>query len=163
MESSDFKDIAVIEYADDYIVNILLAEEGEIEIDDDGNMVLLTLRRGEFLKPDSGNSVDAPTMGSFEEAVFQIPLKQRVRHSALKYTTLIDLLEQRGEIDQALSSLDGLFKDPEKTIKHAKRGISSINDKKSVVKAKLQKTEEEIKDSKGQYFKAGGGDKTCNV
>ncbi len=156
VESSNFKDIAVFEYADEYIVNILLAEEGEIEIADDGNKVLLTLRRGEFLRPDSGNSVDAPTMGSFEEAVFAIPLKQKVRHSALKYTTLIDLMKQRGEIDKALSSLDGLFKDPEKTIKRARRGISSVNDKKSVVNAKLQKAENEIKDSDTNISKQEG-------
>ena len=158
VESSNFKDIAVFEYADDYIVNILLAEEGELEIDDDGNEVLLTLRRGEFLKPDLDNSVDAPTTGSFEEAVFEIPLKQRgsVRHSRLKYTTLTSLLEQRGEIDNALSSLDRLFKDPEKTIKRARRGILSIDNKKSAVKAKLQRAEEEIKGSEANISKQGG-------
>ena len=147
VESSNFKDIAVFEYADDYIINILLAEEGEIEIDDDGSKVFLTLRRGEFLKPDSDNSVDSPTMGSFEEAVFTIPLRQKVRHSRLKYATLTSLLEQKGEISNELSSLDKLFKNPEKTIKRARRGISSIDDKKSVVNVKLQKAEKEIKDS----------------
>ncbi len=147
VESSNFKDIAVFEYADDYIVNILLAEEGEIEIDDDGNKVFLTLRRGEFLKPDSDNSVDSPTMGRFEEAVFEIPLKQKVRHSAFKYATLTSLIEQRGEINNELSSLDRLFKNPEKNIKRARRGISSIDDKKSVVNVKLQKAEKEIKNS----------------
>jgi lipopolysaccharide export LptBFGC system permease protein LptF len=147
VESSNFKDIAVFEYADDYIANILLAEEGEIEIDDDGNKVLLTLRRGEFLKPDSGNSVDSPTTGSFEEAVFAIPLKEKVRHTALKYTTLTSLIEQRGEINNELSRLGRSPKDPEKTIKRARRGVSLIEDKKSVIEVKLQKAEKEIKDS----------------
>ena len=158
VENSNFKDVAVFEYADDYIVSILLAEEGEIEIDDDGNKVLLTLRRGEFLRPDFGNSVGAPTMGSFEEAVFEIPLKQKgsARHSRLKYTTLTSLIKQRGKIDNALSSLDRLFKDPGKTIKRAGKGISSIGDKKSVVKAKLQKAEEEIKGSEANISKQGG-------
>ena len=158
VESSNFKDIAVFEYAEDYIANILLAEEGEIEIDDDGNKVLLTLRRGEFLKPDPDNSVDAPTMGSFEEAVFEIPLKQKgsARHSRLKFTTLTGLIEQREKIDNALSGLDRLFKDPKKTIKRARRGISSIDDKKSVVQAKLQRAEQEIKDSESNISKQGG-------
>ena len=147
VESSNFKDIAVFEYADDIIVNILLAEEGEIEIDNDGNKVFLTLRRGEFLRPDSDNSVDSPTTGSFEEAVFAIPLKKKVRHSRLKYATLISLLEQKGEINKELSSLDRLFKNPEKAIKRSRRGISSIDDKKSVVEVKLQKAEKEIKGS----------------
>jgi lipopolysaccharide export LptBFGC system permease protein LptF len=156
VESSNFKDIAVFEFADDYIVSVLLAEEGEIEIDSNAHQVLLTLRRGEFLKPDSGNSVDSPTMGSFEEAVFKIPLRQKVRHSRLKYTTLTNLIKQRGEIDNELSRLDSLFKDPGKTIKRARRGISSIDDRKSVVEAKLQKAAKEIKNSGSRISKQEG-------
>jgi len=156
VESSNFKDIAVFEYEGELIVSILLAEEGEIEIDDDGSQIFLTLRRGEFLKPDSGNSVDAPTTGSFEEAVFNIPLRKKIKHSALKYTTLTSLVKQRKEINNVLSSLDRLPKDPEKTIKHANRGISSVNDKKSVVEAKLQKAKKEIKKSGSKISKQEG-------
>ncbi|GAX60212.1 permease, YjgP/YjgQ family protein [Candidatus Scalindua japonica] len=156
VESNNFKDIAVFEYADDYIVNILLAEEGEIEIDEDGTQVFLTLRRGEFLKPDIDYSVDSPTMGSFEEAVFAIPLRQKVRHSALKYTTLTRLIEQRGEINNELSSLDKPFKNSEKTIKRATRGISSINEKKSEVSMKLQRAEKKRKDSAANISRQEG-------
>ena len=156
VESSNFKDIAVFEYADDYIVNILLAEEGEIEIDDDGNQVFLTLRRGEFLKPDSGNSVDSPTTGSFEEAVFKIPLRKKVRHSALKYTTLTNLIKQKREIDNKLSSLNTQVKDPEKTIKRARRGIELVDDKKSEIKVKLMKAEKKINDSETNISKQEG-------
>ncbi len=147
VEDSNFKDIAVFEYADDLIVSALLAEEGEIEIDDDGSQVFLTLRRGEFLKPGSGKSADSPTTGSFEEAVFSIPLRKKIRHSALKYTTLTDLIAQKREINNELSSLDSLPKDPEKAIKRANRGISSISEKKHIVEAKIQKAEKEIKKS----------------
>ncbi|MHC4321219.1 MAG: LptF/LptG family permease [Planctomycetota bacterium] len=156
VESSNFKDIAVFEYADDYIVSVLLAEEGEIEIDNDGTNVFLTLRRGEFLKPDSGNNVDSPTTGSFEEAVFKIPLRKKIRHSALKYTTLTRLIEQRKEINNELSHLERLPKDPEKTIKRARRGMSSVGDKKSVVEAKLRKAEKEIKNSERKISKQEG-------
>ena len=156
VESSNFKDIAVFEYAGEVIVSVLLAEEGEIEIDDDGTQVFLTLRRGEFLKPDSGNSVDSPTTGSFEEAVFKIPLSKKIQHSALKYTTLTNLLGQRKEISNELSRLDRLPKYPQKTIKHAKREISSIDDKKNVVEAKLQKAEKEIKKSGSKIAKQEG-------
>lgn len=156
VESSNFKDIAVFEYADDYVVSVLLAEEGEIEIDDEGNNVFLTLRRGEFLKPDSGNNVDSPTTGSFEEAVFAIPLKQKVRHSALKYTTLTNLIEQRREISDELSRSDVLSKDPEKTIKRASRGMSLVGDKKSVVETKLQKAAKDIKNSESRISKQEG-------
>lgn len=156
VESSNFKDIAVFEYADDYIVSVLLAEEGEIEIDNDGTNVFLTLRRGEFLKPDSGNNVDSPTTGSFEEAVFKIPLRKKIRHSALKYTTLTRLIEQRKEINNELSRLDILPKDPEKTIKRARKGMSSVGDKKSVVESKLRKAEKEIKNSGRKISKQEG-------
>ncbi len=156
VESSNFKDIAVFEYTGDYIVSVLLAEEGEIEIDDEGNHVYLTLRRGEFLKPDTENKVDSPTTGSFEEAVFAIPLKEKVRHSALKYTTLTNLVEQRGKINTELSSIDVLSKNPEKTVKRAKRGMSSIADKQSVVESKLQQAAKEIKKSESKISKQEG-------
>jgi len=156
VESSNFKDIAVFEYSDDYIVSVLLAEEGEIEIDDDGSSVFLTLRRGEFLKPDPGNSVDSPTTGSFEEAVFKIPLRKRVRHSALKYATLSNLVERKEEIETELSRFGGLPKNPEKTIKRAKRGISSVGEKRSVVEAKLKKAEKSIKKSRSKISKQEG-------
>jgi len=156
VESSNFKDIAVFEFAGEFIVSVLLAEDGEIEIDEDVSQVFLTLRRGEFLKPDSSNSVNSPTTGSFEEAVFKIPLSKKIRHSALKYTTLTSLLGQRKEINNELSRFGRLPKDPAKTIKRAKSGISSINNKKNVVEAKLQKTENEIKRSGSKISKQEG-------
>ena len=156
LEGGIYKDIAVFEYADDYIVNILLAEEGEIEVDDSGNTVLLTLRRGEFLKPDMKNSIDTPKMGSFEEAVFEIPLRQKVRHAELKYATLTSLIAQRGEINDELSGSEKLFGNPEETIKITMRKISSINDEKGKIEEKLQKAEAEIKKSKANISKQEG-------
>ena len=156
IENSIFKDIAVFEYADDFIINILLAEEGEVEIDDNGRKVLLTLRRGEFLRPDTKNSIEAPTTGSFEEAVFQIPLKRKVRHTALKYTTLTNLIAQREEIKGELSGSEELFRDPEETIKIAKKKVSSVNEKKNEVLIRQDKVEIEIKNSKANISKQEG-------
>ena len=156
IEDGIYKDVAVFEYADDYIVNILLAEEGEIEVGDSGSKILLTLRRGEFLKPDIKNSLDTPKMGSFEEAVFEIPLRQKVRHTALKYATLTSLIAQRGEINDELSGLEKLFGDPEETIKITMREISTINDEKGKFEEKLQKAEVEIKKSKANISKQEG-------
>ena len=156
VEGGVYKNIAVFEYADDYIINILLAEEGEIEVDDSGNRVLLTLRRGEFLKPDIKNIIDTPKMGSFEEAVFEIPLGQKVRHSALKYATLTNLIAQRGEINNELSGSERLFEDPEKTIKITTGEISSINDEIKKVEERLKKTEEEIMKSRTNILKQEG-------
>ncbi len=156
VENSIFKDIAVFEYADDYIISILLAEEGEVEIDDTGSQVLLTLRRGEFLRPDIKDSTEAPTTGSFEEAVFQIPLKRRVRHTSLKYTTLTNLIAQREEIKGELRDSGELFRDPEETIKIAMKEISSVNDRKNKVMIRQNKAEMEIKNSKSNISKQEG-------
>ncbi|MGR3175095.1 MAG: LptF/LptG family permease [Candidatus Scalindua sp.] len=156
IEDGIYKNIAVFEYADEYIVNILLAEEGEIEVDDSGNRILLTLRRGEFLKPDIKNSIDSPTTGSFEEAVFEIPLRQKVRHAALKYATLTSLIAQRGEINDELSGSGKLVKDPEETIKITMREISTINEEKKRVQERLQKAEVGIKKSKANIPKQEG-------
>ncbi|MCP4265184.1 MAG: LptF/LptG family permease [Candidatus Brocadiaceae bacterium] len=156
IENSIFKDIAVFEYADEYIVNILLAEEGEVEIDDAGNKVLLTLRRGEFLRPDMKDSVEAPTTGSFEEAIFQIPLKRRVRHTSLKYTTLTSLVAQRREINKKLSSSAESFKDPEGTIKVARKKISSVKEEKNKVLQRQSNAEAGIKNSKSNISKQEG-------
>ena len=155
IEDGIYRDIAVFEYADEYIVNILLAEEGEIEVGESGSRILLTLRRGEFLKPDI-NSIDSPKMGNFEEAVFEIPLRQRVRHKALKYATLTSLITQRGEIDDELSGSGELLKDPEKTVKITWREIAAIDGKKKVVQGKLQRAGVEIKKSKARIPKQEG-------
>ena len=50
VEDNVNKDIAVIEYADDYVTNVILADEGTIKMDEAANKILLTLHRGEFLK-----------------------------------------------------------------------------------------------------------------
>lgn len=156
VEGGLYKNIAVFEYADDYIVSILLAEEGELEVDDAVNKVLLTLRRGEFLKPDVKSSVDSPKMGSFEEAVFEIPLKHSIRHTALKYATLTDLIVQRGEISDELGSSGQLFTDPERIVKNTTREISSLSEKEKMVEERQKKAELEAKSSKSNISKQEG-------
>ncbi|MFQ5788789.1 MAG: LptF/LptG family permease, partial [Thermodesulfobacteriota bacterium] len=156
MEDGIYKDIAVFEYAKDYIVNILLAEEGEIEVGDSGNRILLTLRRGEFIKPDIKNSIDPPKMGNFEEAVFEIPLRQKVRHTALKYATLTSLIAKRGEINDELSGSGKLSENPEETIKITTREVLTINKEKERDQQRLQKAEVEIKKSKVNISKQEG-------
>ena len=155
IEDGIYRDIAVFEYADDYIVNILLAEEGEIEVGESGSRILLTLRRGEFLKPDI-NSIDSPKMGNFEEAVFEIPLRQRVRHKALKYATLTSLIAQRGEIEDKLSGSEEQFKDPERTVKTTWREVSAMDAEISANTTKVRKAEVELKKSKAKIPKQEG-------
>ncbi|KKM23208.1 hypothetical protein LCGC14_1617550, partial [marine sediment metagenome] len=156
VEDGIYKNIAVFEFAEDYIVSILLAEEGEIEINDTGSIALLTLRRGEFIKPSTKNSTDIPKMGSFEEATFDIPLRQKVRNTALKYATLTNLIVRREEIDNELKISKTFFEDPEKTIEITMREIPSVNEKKKEVEKKLGKAQLEIKNSKANISKQEG-------
>ncbi len=156
VENGIYKNIAVFEFAEDYIVNILLAEEGEIAINDTGNIALLTLRRGEFIKPNIKDTTDIPKMGSFEEATFDIPLRQKVRNTALKYTTLTNLVVRRGKVASELKVSKELFEDPEEIIKVTMREISSVNEKKKETEGKLEKVQLEIKSSKANISKQEG-------
>jgi lipopolysaccharide export system permease protein len=156
VEDGIYKNIAVFEFAEDYIVNILLAEEGEIAINDTGNVALLTLRRGEFIKPNVRDSTDIPKMGSFEEATFDIPLRQKVRNTALKYATLTNLIVRRGEVDNELKISKEFFKDPEKTIKITMREIVPVNEQRKEVGKKLKKAQLEIKNSKANISRQEG-------
>ncbi|MFQ5965563.1 MAG: LptF/LptG family permease [Candidatus Scalinduaceae bacterium] len=153
VEDGIYKNIAVFEYAEDYITSILLAEEGEIEINDPGNLALLTLRRGEFIKPNTKNKIDVPTMGSFEEATFDIPLRQRVRNTSLKYTTLTKLLSQRKKIDKELRNSKEFFKYPGKIIKDTTKNISLISDKEKEAGKKLELAKLEISNSQKNISK----------
>ncbi|HJO48273.1 MAG TPA: LptF/LptG family permease, partial [Candidatus Scalindua sp.] len=156
IEDGIYRDIAVFEYADDYIVNILLAEEGEIEVGASGSRILLTLRRGEFIRPDIKNKIDTPKMGNFEEAVFEIPLRQKLRHKALKYATLTSLIAQRGEIEDKLSGSEEQFKDPERTVKTTWREVSAMDAEISANTTKVRKAEVELKKSKAKIPKQEG-------
>ena len=162
VENGIYKNIAVFEYAEDYIVNILLAEEGEIEIDFSVNMALLTLRRGEFIKPDVNNKIDVPKIGNFEEATFDIPLRQKVRNTSLKYTTLTKLLSQKGEIENELKNSKDYFIDPEKIIEVTWEEISLINDKKKESEKKLEEARQKINNTKTNISKQEGIIKRAN-
>lgn len=162
VENGIYKNIAVFEYAEDYIINILLAEEGEIEIDFSANIALLTLRRGEFIKPDVNHKIDVPKIGSFEEATFNIPLRQKVRNTSLKYTTLTKLLSQKGEIENELKNSKDYFIDPEKIIEVTWKEISLINGKKKESEKKLEEARQKINNTKTNISKQEGVIKRAN-
>ena len=60
VEDNVSKDIAVIEYANDFVTDVILAEEGTIKMDESGNKILFTLYRGEFIKPNYKKSGEIP-------------------------------------------------------------------------------------------------------
>lgn len=97
------KDIAVIEYANDYVTNVILAEEGTIKMDEGKNKIFLTLHRGEFLKPNYKKLEEIPRVGVFMETTFEISLKEKRRESSSKYMTVFQLCRYNREIINGLT------------------------------------------------------------
>src|SRR3990172_4353588 len=60
VEDNVNKDIVVIEYANNYLTDVILSEEGTIKMDEFENKILLTLHRGEFIKPNYKKSGEIP-------------------------------------------------------------------------------------------------------
>ncbi|MBI2470661.1 MAG: LptF/LptG family permease [Planctomycetes bacterium] len=105
VEDNVNKDIAVIEYANDCVTDVILAEEGTIKMDESENKILLTLYRGEFIKPNYKKLGEIPRVGVFNETTFEISLKEKKRESSTKYLTVFQLLKCNSEINEALSDI----------------------------------------------------------
>lgn len=144
VEHGIYKNIAVFEYSEDFIVNIILAEEGEISVSSEENLAVLTLRRGEFIKPGDEGDASVPSMGSFEEATFDIPFKQRVRNTSLQYTTLTNILAQKGKVSEELKEAKEFFKDAEQTIDDTTEEIALINNKRKDISRDFETAKSEI-------------------
>lgn len=114
------KDIAVIEHANDYVMNVILAEEGTIRMDESENKLLLTLYRGEFIKPNYKKSGEIPRVGVFDETTFEISLKEKKRESSTKYLTVFQLLKHNSEINETLA-------DRQKTSSNLKKDNDALN------------------------------------
>ena len=97
------KDIVVIEYADDYVMNIIIAEEGAIEMEPEQNKIQLILYRGEFIKPNYKKIGEAaPRIGAFYKTTFEIQLKEKKPESSTKYMTVLQLFQQNRDISKEL-------------------------------------------------------------
>ena len=95
----------MIEYANDFVTNVILAEEGTIKMEESGNKILLTLYRGEFIKPNYKKSGEIPRVGVFNETTFEISLKEKKRESSAKYMTVFQLYKCNSEINEELSDI----------------------------------------------------------
>lgn len=98
VENNINKDIVVIEYVNDYVTNVILAEEGSIAMDEAENKILLTLHRGEFLKPNYKKTEEIPRLGVFHETTFEISLSEKKRESSSRYMTVFQLCRNNKEI-----------------------------------------------------------------
>lgn len=105
VEDNVNKDIAVIEYANDYVTDVILAEEGSIKMDESENKILLTLYRGEFIKPNYKITGEIPRVGAFSETTFEISLKEKKRESSTKYLTVFQLYKCNSKINEELYNI----------------------------------------------------------
>ncbi len=121
VEDNVNKDIAVIEYANDYVTNVILAEEGTIRMDEVENKIFLTLHRGEFLKPNYKKLEEIPRLGVFHETTFEISLKEKRRESSSKYMTIFQLCRFNRDIKRELAI-------------HVKTPSNSNKNKESLIK-----------------------------
>ncbi len=122
VEDNVNKDIVVIEYADDYVMNVIIAEEGAIEMEPEKNKIRLILYRGEFIKPNYKKIGEAaPRIGAFYKTTFEIQLKEKKRESSTKYMTVLQLFQQNRILNKELAECE-------------KAGMPSAKDKESLSK-----------------------------
>lgn len=147
VEDNVNKDIAVIEYANDYVTDVILAEEGSIKMDESENKILLTLYRGEFIKPNYKITGEIPRVGAFSETTFEISLKEKKRESSTKYLTVFQLYKCNSKINEELYNItktpsnskkdnDALAKELDKY----KQEFSSLSKKREKILTELKRS-----------------------
>ncbi|MEP9412013.1 MAG: LptF/LptG family permease [Candidatus Brocadia sp.] len=151
VENDINKDIVVIEYANDYVTNVILAEEGIIKMDEAENKIFLTLHRGEFLKPNYKKLEETPRVGVFRETTFEISLKEKRRESSSKYMTVFQLCRYNREISNELAknlkNLQNSKKDKDALIKElsARRvEFSNLSRKREKLSTELKRSSENL-------------------
>lgn len=151
VEDNVNKDIAVIEYADDYVTNVILADEGTIKMDEAANKILLTLHRGEFLKPNYKKLDEIPRLGVFNETTFEISLSQKKRESSAKYMTVFQLCRSNREIDKELAKNVKVPLDSKKTkdmlikqLSAYRQELSNLSRKRDDLTMELKRSNENL-------------------
>lgn len=141
------KDIAVIEYANDYVMNVILAEEGAIKMDEAENKIFLTLHRGEFLKPNYKKLEEIPRVGVFKETTFEISLKEKKRESSSKYMTIFQLCRYNREINNELAKNPKTPLSPERNKDDLMKDLGAHREELSNLSRKREKLATELKRS----------------
>lgn len=147
VEDNVNKDIAVIEYANDYVTDVILAEEGAIKMDESENKILLTLYRGEFIKPNYKKTGEIPRVGTFNETTFEISLKEKKRESSTKYLTVFQLYKYNSKINEELYNItktpSNAKKDTDALAKELgkyKQELSSLSKKREKLLTELKRS-----------------------
>lgn len=156
VEGNINKDIAVLEYADDYVVNVILAEEGAIRMDDAEGKIFLTLRQGEFIKPNYKKLEEAPRLGAFKETTFEISLNEKKRYSSTKYMTIPQLCNNNAELKKALEDAHtslNIKKDNKRLAKElaaCQEELANVSKKRKMLVSELEQSKENLSRQKSK-------------
>ena len=157
----------MIEYTNDFVTNVILAEEGTIKMDESGNKILLTLYRGEFIKPNYKKSGEIPRVGVFNETTFEISLKEKKRESSAKYLTVFQLYKCNSEINEELSDITKTPSNSKKDTDALANELGKYKQDLSSLSGKLEKFTTEIKRSNEnlarQKSKIEGLENECKI
>ncbi|MDR4507358.1 MAG: translation initiation factor IF-2 N-terminal domain-containing protein [Candidatus Brocadiaceae bacterium] len=145
VENNINKDIAVIQYAEGYVTDVILAREGHIQVDEAKNKIFLTLRHGEFVKLDYEKSGEIPRLGEFQETTFDIPMKEKSRTDSAKHMTVFQLWKRNREINREL--IRGLQDSTHKDRKELSKDLAGYQEKLANLYKTQRKLKSELKDS----------------
>ncbi|MGR3317156.1 MAG: LptF/LptG family permease [Candidatus Anammoxibacter sp.] len=155
VENNMYKDLAIIEYFEDYVTNILLAEEGTIVMANDGRSIVLTLRNGDFAKMNYKRPTEIPKVGTFDEMSFEIPVNKEIITTSKKYQTLFELFRDKKIINTALEKYvtDLNFEGKEMLSKTAKKKLSVFKEKHEDLITKQDKAGQKLEMIKNRIAK----------
>lgn len=145
VENNVHTDIVVLEYADDYVTNVILAEEGLISMDEAENKILLTLRRGEFLKPNYQKMEEIPRVGVFNETTFEISLKEKKRESSTRYMTVFQLRRHNKDIVREMARSRALPSNGKKSKDIVMKELAGYREELSALSRRREKLLLELK------------------
>lgn len=147
IEGDTYKKLAIIEYIKDFVTNILLAEEGNIVMSNDGQSIILTLIKGDFAKMNYQKPKDVPKVGTFDEMSFEIPINRKeIVATSKKYKTMLQLYEELKSINTELENhLNGLNSEEKKEVSSSlKKNLNPLNRKYNELALEKENVSEKI-------------------
>ncbi|MCF6147434.1 MAG: LptF/LptG family permease [Candidatus Kuenenia sp.] len=163
------KDITVIKYVDDYVTDIILAEEGGIEVNSEKNKIFLTLRQGEFIKPNYKKAENAPRLGAFAETTFEIPMGENKHDFSTKHMTIFQLFKRNNEIDRELANCKEIPSDFEEARREAANNLTEhqnqlrqLNKKRKQLNSELKKSSQNLARQKSKLDGLANESKLAN-
>jgi lipopolysaccharide export LptBFGC system permease protein LptF len=101
-EGGTFKDIIIMETHGEGVSSLILAEKGRLSVDADYNLILFSLEKGKFIKPDPQRPTDSPTAIAFDETLFKVPLGLSEHTTFKRYASLRELFELKNTVTKEI-------------------------------------------------------------